>query len=137
MIWVAAAFLFPEILKRFRIPWVTAVILTGMLLGPHGLAVIHPEEAMFFLATLGLIFLMFTAGLDITFSVLRKTGKEVLLYTVLNFVVPFVAGCLVGILLELDVFASLILGTCFSSSSIGIIAPTLRELKIEPELSQR
>ena len=79
LVWVAAVFLLPEILRKFRIPWVTAVIFTGMLLGPYGFGVIYPEEAMFFLSSLGLIFLMFTAGLDTKISFLRETGKETIL----------------------------------------------------------
>ncbi|MCK4952978.1 cation:proton antiporter [Candidatus Bathyarchaeota archaeon] len=134
LIWIAAAFLLPEMLRKFRIPWVTAVIFTGMLLGPYGLGVIHPEEAMIFLSSLGLIFLMFTAGLDTKISFLREAGKETVFYTVLNFCVPFATGCLLGIGLGLDVFASLILGTCFSSSSVGIIIPLLKELEVESKI---
>ena len=134
LVWVAAVFLLPEILRKFRIPWVTAVIFTGMLLGPYGLGVIYPEEATFFLSSLGLIFLMFTAGLDTKISFLRETGKETVIYTVLNFGVPFITGCLVGVVLGLDFFTSLILGTCFSSSSVGIIIPLTKELEVESKI---
>jgi len=46
---------------------------------------------------------MFTAGLDIKISTLRKTGKATLLYTVLNFSVPFLTGCLIGVVLGLGI----------------------------------
>lgn len=131
LIWIAAVFLLPELLRKVRIPWVSAVMFSGMLLGPYGLGFVQPEEAMLFLSSLGLIFLMFTAGLDIKISTLRKTGKATLLYTVLNFSVPFLTGCLVGVALGLSGFAILVLGTCFSSSSVGIIIPLLKELEIE------
>jgi len=62
-------------LRKFQIPWVTAVIFAGMLLGPYGLNVVNPGEVMNFLATIGLVFLMFTAGLDTKFSVLKKARK--------------------------------------------------------------
>jgi len=134
LIWIAAVFLLPEILRTVRIPWVTAVIFTGMLLGPYGLGVIYPEETMFFLSSLGLIFLMFTAGMDTKISFLKETGKETVLFTVLNFGAPFITGCLVGFVLRLDVFASLLLGICFSSSSVGIIIPLLKELEVESKI---
>ena len=70
LIWIAAAFFFPRLLRRFQIPWVTAVIFAGILLGPYGLGVVHSGEVMDFLAAIGLVFLMFTAGLDTKFSVL-------------------------------------------------------------------
>ena len=58
LIWIAAAFFFPVMLRRFQIPWVTAVIFAGMLLGPYGLDVVNQGEVMNFLATIGLVFLM-------------------------------------------------------------------------------
>ena len=77
LIWIAAAFFFPVMLKRFQIPWVTAVIFAGIILGPNGLNIINPGEVMDFLSTIGLVFLMFTAGMDIKFSKLKKAGKKV------------------------------------------------------------
>ena len=132
LIWIAAAFFFPVMLRRFQIPWVTAVIFAGIILGPYGLRVVNPEEVvMDFLATIGLVFLMFTAGLDTKFSVLKKMGKGVIYFSVLNFCIPFTTGCIVGILSGFGVFASLVLGVCFSSSSVGVIVPLLRELKVK------
>ena len=134
LIWVAASFFFPEALRRLQIPWVNAVIFAGIILGPYGLEVVYPGEIMNFIATLGLVFLMFTAGLDTSLSVLKKAGKSVAYFAILNFVIPFVTGFFIGVLLRLDVFASLILGTCFSSSSIGVIIVTLRELEVKSRI---
>ncbi len=134
LIWIAAAFFFPGMLRKLHIPWVTAVILAGILLGPYSLGVVYPGEVMEFLATLGLVFLMFTVGLDTKFSVLMRAGKNVVYFTMLNFGIPFATGCLVGIFSGLGVFASLILGVCFSSSSVSIIVPMLRELKVKSRI---
>jgi Kef-type K+ transport system membrane component KefB len=131
LIWIAAAFFFPLILRRLQMPWVTAVIFAGVFLGPHGLSVVNPGEIMDFLATIGLVFLMFTAGLDIKFSVLKKAGKDVLYFSLVNLSIPFATGFVVGLYLGLGVFASLVLGVCFSSSSVGVIVPMLRELKVK------
>ena len=51
LIWIAAALVFPRILRRFNIPWVTAVIFAGILLGPYGLGFVQPGEIMSFLST--------------------------------------------------------------------------------------
>ena len=134
LIWIAASFFFPAVLRKIQIPWVNAVILAGIVLGPYVLGVVHPGEIMDFFATLGLVFLMFTAGLDTKLSVLKKAGKNVAYFAMLNFLIPFTSGFFIGILLKLDVFASLILGTCFSSSSIGVIIVTLRELEIKSRI---
>ena len=115
-------------------PWVTAVIFAGIFLGPHGLSVVNPGEIMDFLATIGLVFLMFTAGLDTKFSVLKKAGKDVLYFSLVNLGIPFATGFVVGMYLGLGVFASLVLGVCFSSSSVGVIVPMLRELKVKSRI---
>jgi len=134
LIWIAAAFFFPVMLRRFQIPWVTAVIFAGMLLGPYGLNVVNQGEVMDFLATIGLVFLMFTAGLDTKFSVLKKAGKEVLTFSLVNLGIPFSTGILVGTYLGLNFFSSLVLGVCFSSSSVGLIVPMLKELKLKSKV---
>jgi Kef-type K+ transport system membrane component KefB len=134
LIWIAAAFFFPVMLRRFQIPWVTAVIFAGVFLGPYGLRVVNPGEIMDFLATIGLVFLMFTAGLDTKFSVLKRAGKDVVYFSMVNLGIPFATGCLVGVFLGLGVFASLVLGICFSSSSVGVIVPMLRELKVKSRI---
>jgi Kef-type K+ transport system membrane component KefB len=131
LIWIAAAFFFPVVLRRFQIPWVTAVIFAGMILGPYGLNVISQGEVMSFLATIGLVFLMFTAGLDVKFSTLKKAGRKVFTFSLVNLVLPFTIGCFVGFYLGLNLLASLLLGVCFSSSSVGLIVPMLKELKVK------
>jgi len=134
LIWIAAALFFPLILKRFQIPWVTAVIFAGIFLGPYGLGWVNPGEVTDFLATLGLVFLMFTAGLDTNLSVLKKARRDVFLFAFLNGGIPCVTGFVVGSYWGMDVLASLLLGVVFSSSSIGVIAPMLREFKVESKV---
>ena len=134
LIWIAAAFFFPVVLRRFQIPWVTAVIFAGMILGPYGLNVVNTGEVMDFLAAIGLVFLMFTAGMDIKFSALKKAGRNVLYFALVNLGIPFATGCLVGIYLGLTLFSSLVLGVCFSSSSVGLIVPMLKELNIKSKI---
>jgi Kef-type K+ transport system membrane component KefB len=130
IIWIAAALFFPRMLRRFHIPWVTAVIFAGVFLGPYGLGWVNPGEITDFLATIGLVFLMFTAGLDTKFSVLKRAGRDVFVFSVLNVCVPLSVGFFVGFFWGLGVLGSLLLGICFSSSSVGVIAPLLREFKV-------
>ena len=130
LIWIAATLFFPRILRRFHVPWVTAVIFAGVLLGPYGLGWISSGEVTNFLATIGLVFLMFTAGLDTKFSVLKRSGRDVFVFSVLNVCVPFAVGFLIGFFWGLGVLGSLLLGVCFSSSSVGVIAPLLKEFKV-------
>ncbi|UCF59434.1 MAG: cation:proton antiporter [Candidatus Bathyarchaeota archaeon] len=106
LIWIAASFFFPAVLRKIQVPWVNAVILAGILLGPYGLGVVYPGEIMDFFAALGVVFLMFTAGLDTKISVLKKAGKNVACFAIWNFLIPFATGFFIGILVRLDAFAS-------------------------------
>ena len=134
LIWIAASFFFPVVLRKIQIPWVNSVILAGIFVGPYGFGLVYPGEITDFFAALGLVFLMFTAGLDTKLSVLKRAGKDVMYFAALNFFIPFTTGFFVGILLGLDIFPSLILGTCYSSSSIGVIIITLKELKVKSRI---
>ena len=60
------------LLKKLHIPWVAALIIGGMILGPDGINILHPDETMSFIADMGLIFLMFMAGLETKYSTIKK-----------------------------------------------------------------
>jgi Kef-type K+ transport system membrane component KefB len=73
---------------------------------------------------------MFSSGLDTSFSVLKKAKKDVFYFTVFNLCVPLVTGFSLGFLSGMNFSGSLLLGIVFSSSSVAVIAPTLREFKL-------
>jgi Kef-type K+ transport system membrane component KefB len=136
LIWIAAALFFPMLLKRFHVPWVTAVIFAGIILGPFGLGWVHPGETTNLLATLGLVLLMFSSGLDTSFKVFKEAKKDVFYFTLFNLCIPLVIGFSLGFLSGMNVPGSLLMGIVFSSSSVAVITPTLRELKVESKIRQ-
>ena len=135
LIWIAAAFFFPNILRKIHVPWVTAVIIAGIILGPYGLGWIVPSEIMTFLATIGLVLLMFSAGTEVKLSVLKSAGKDVVYFALLNLAIPVTTGFVLGFILGFGLFTSLVLGVCFGSSSVEVIVPTLKELKTEHKIA--
>ncbi|MDG6223192.1 MAG: cation:proton antiporter [Candidatus Bathyarchaeota archaeon] len=134
LLWIAAAFFFPRLLRRIHIPWVTAVILAGIVMGPYVLGLINPNVLMEFLATLGLILLMFSAGADTKMSVLKSAGKDVIYFTLLNMGIPMIVGFSVGFFLGLELLSAAVLSACFGSSSVAVIIPTLKELKTDARI---
>ena len=131
LIWIIAAFLLPELLGRLRIPWLTSVILVGIIFGPYGFELIQPTETIDFLARLGLIFLMFLGGLEVKTSEIKRRWREVFYFTSANFLLPLAIGFIVGLLLNLPFFGIMMLGICASSSFVGVIIPILMDLKVE------
>jgi Kef-type K+ transport system membrane component KefB len=135
LIWVAAAFFVPRLLRRTRIPWVTAVIMAGILVGPFGLGLTVPGETMEFLSTIGLILLMFSAGVETKLSNIKKAGREVAYFATLNIAIPATSGFLLGYFLGWGILPALILGVVFGTSSVEVIIPTLKELRLNQKIS--
>jgi len=130
LIIIGAAFILPELAKKIHIPYVTSIIIAGVLIGPFGFKLLDLGDIASFLAFLGAIFLMFTAGLDVGLSSLRKIGKKAIIIALFNGIIPFVIGYYIAHYFGYNLITSLILGAIFVSSSIAIIIPSLKETKL-------
>tara|TARA_Y100000310_G_C20686669_1_gene819449 strand:+ start:74 stop:1471 length:1398 start_codon:yes stop_codon:yes gene_type:complete len=130
LIIIAATFILPEFARRIHIPYVTSIIIAGIAIGPFGFNILDLGDTASFLAFIGAIFLMFTAGLDVTISSLRRIGKKTITIALFNGIIPFATGYYIGTLFNSSFTTSIILGAIFLSSSVAIIIPTLKELKL-------
>ncbi len=117
--------LFSSIFKRFHLPWVLALIVGGLVVGPNGFGFVTINPTIEFIGQIGLIFLMFMAGLETKLSSFREFGKDIAWISLLNTLIPFAVGYSIGFFFGFDIIASLLLGIIFMSSSIAVIIPTL------------
>jgi Kef-type K+ transport system membrane component KefB len=122
-----AGLFFSELFFRFHIPWVVALIGGGMLIGPSGLNVLMITPTLSFLAEIGLVFLMFMAGLEVSFRHNRqKHNIERLLYiALLSAALPFVVGLMIGASFGFTMIPSLLIAIAFVSTSIAVVVPAL------------
>ncbi len=130
LIVMAAAFILPEIAKKIQIPYVTAIIIAGNLIGPIGFNLINIGETAIFLAGIGAIFLMFTAGLAVKLSHLKRIRDKIAVITIFNAGIPFIVGYFITSYFGYNTLTSIVIGTIFVSSSVGVIVPTLKETKL-------
>jgi CPA2 family monovalent cation:H+ antiporter-2 len=65
-------------LARVRVPGIVAFMLAGIVAGPHGLGVISTIEEVEMLAELGIVFLLFTVGLDFSLTTIRQIWRTIL-----------------------------------------------------------
>lgn len=65
--------------NKFRVPGIVGFIITGMLAGPYGLGFIRDQEIIGFLSEIGIIFLLFSIGMQFSFRTLYQIKKTVLL----------------------------------------------------------
>jgi len=112
---------------RFHLPWVLALIVAGLIVGPYGFAWLDMTPTLTFMADIGLVFLMFLAGLQTKLSTFQRFERDVGLVTLMNGVVPFATGYLIGYFFDYSLLSSLLLGTIFMSSSIAVVIPALEQ----------
>ena len=88
----------PALARCLRIPELIALLVFGVLLGPHVLGVYgtnHPIVQFF--ADLGKLMLMFTAGLEIDINLFRRTQTRSITFGVITTMVPLVLGTAYGL----------------------------------------
>lgn len=113
------------VFRRLHVPWVVGLILGGMAIGPQGLNWLTIEPTVDFIGQLGLVFLMFMAGLESKLSEFKKFRSGLLLLSLVNGAVPFLFGLGVGFLFGYGWISSLLIGVIFVSSSIAVVIPSL------------
>ena len=119
----------PELVKKFRLPFITIIILSGALFGENGLGIVQPNEIVEFFGFLGITFLMLLAGLETDLSKLQAEKGKILLLALLNGAIPFVFGFVATLLFGYSVMTALLVGIIFISSSVAIIVPSLHNSK--------
>lgn len=117
--------LFSLAFRRFRLPWVLALIVAGVVIGPYGFELVESNPTIEFIGQIGLIFLMFMAGLETKLSTFREFRGSIAWLALVNASIPFVVGYSIGLAFGFNPLAALLLGTIFMSSSIAVIVPTL------------
>jgi len=115
------ALIIPEFLKRYKITSVPFYIVAGILLGPFGIG-LHLGEGLIFLGEVGLLFLIFIAGMEI-YEMGNLHISKIVLFTIISAFVCFTGGFLLGLGLGYSILTALLLGTVLISSSIGEIIP--------------
>ena len=82
--------------KRVQMPQVVGALLAGLILGPSMLGILSKTEFIKSIAELGVIVLMFSAGLETDIKELKKTGKASFIIALLGVVFPIIGGFLVS-----------------------------------------
>ena len=120
--------------EKVSLPQVLGSLLAGIILGPSFLGILYETDFISKTAEIGVILLMFIAGLDTDMEELKKTGKASFIIAMLGVIVPlFVCtalhyafyGRLPG---SIGFMESLFIGVVFSATSVSITVETLNEM---------
>ncbi|MEE0880836.1 MAG: cation:proton antiporter, partial [Turicibacter sp.] len=127
---------FGLITKKFSMPQVVGALLAGLILGPAMLDILHETEFIKQLAEIGVIILMFTAGLETDIVELRKTGKASFIIALLGVLIPLITGFILAAIFnpgdftqDMDILLqNIFIGIILTATSVSITVETLKEL---------
>ncbi|MBQ9362931.1 MAG: cation:proton antiporter [Bacteroidaceae bacterium] len=109
----------PVIFSRLRIPNLVGMILAGVLVGEHGLEVLHHDASFELFGKIGIYFIMFLAGLEMDLQNLKQNRVNGLVFGLITTIVPFLFGFVSGFyLLHYSVPTSLLLACIFASHTL-------------------
>jgi Kef-type K+ transport system membrane component KefB/nucleotide-binding universal stress UspA family protein len=119
----------PLLSERMRLPGIVGIILGGMLIGPHGFHLLEDGDRIQFLSTIGLVYLMFSAGLEVDINQFMRVRGRAVIFGALTFTFPQLMGMGLGWMLGLDWLGCILLGSAFASHTL-IAFPILTRLGV-------
>ncbi|MCB0828145.1 MAG: cation:proton antiporter [Solirubrobacterales bacterium] len=116
----------PPLVQRARIPGLIGLLIGGFLIGPNGLGLL-PEGSKTIpeLGQLGLLYLMFVAGVELDLKLLDRHRRSAISFGLLTFAFPMALGTAAGMLLGWELPAALLLGSLLASHTL-ILYPLVR-----------
>ena len=109
----------PIFLGRLRIPHIIGMILAGVVIGKYGLNILERDSSFELFGKVGIYYIMFLAGLEMDLENLKKNISKALVFGVLTFCIPFIAGMWVGLsLLEFSMGTSLLFSSILASHTL-------------------
>lgn len=119
----------PIILNKLKIPHLIGLIIAGAAIGANGFNLVERSEITLYSAV-GLLYIMFLAGLEIDIADFKKNSGKSLVFGLLTFTIPMGLGILAGIyILNFSIFASILLASMFASHTL-IAYPIVSKLGV-------
>lgn len=109
----------PVLLHRFKIPDLIGLIIAGAIIGPQGLEIMSRDSSIELFGKVGLLYIMFVAGLEIDLADLKKNYGKSVYFGLLTFVIPMLMGTFAGVyLLDFSYPTSVLLASMFASHTL-------------------
>jgi Kef-type K+ transport system membrane component KefB len=118
----------PRIAELIRLPAMVGLVLAGMALGPHGFRLLPTKEiALSAIGEFGLLYLMFSAGLELDLKLFMKRKKAAITFALLSFAIPFTLGIVSARFLHYKWAAAVLMGSNWGSHTL-VTYPMLRQM---------
>ena len=132
---VVCAKFFGLLARKLKAPMVIGAIIAGLVIGPCLLNVVKPTEFISMMAEIGVILIMFSAGLETNLQELKKSGLAAFIIACVGVLVPLVGGSLLymGMYGFAAVgtdhfFKAVFIGSIMTATSVGITVEVLKEM---------
>jgi Kef-type K+ transport system membrane component KefB len=122
--------LFGEAFERLHLPAVLGEILAGVLLGPYGARLVVPTDAIYAIAGIGAIFLLFTVGLETQPKDLLSVGRTSLYVALAGIALPLLLGYGYMSLRHHPPHEAIFVAAAMMATSVGITARVLGDLNV-------
>lgn len=128
LILIVSLILGPKVAGGFRLPAMVGLVIAGMAVGPHGLRILDSQRiALSAIGQFGLLYLMFSAGLELDFKRLARMKKAAITFALLSFAIPFTFGIASARLLHYAWAAAVLMGSNWGSHTL-VTYPLLRQM---------
>jgi len=124
------------VMRKLGLPQVVGALIAGLVVGPCLIGAVHPSGTISILAEIGVIMIMFSAGLESNLKEIKLTGKAAFIVASLGVVVPLSLGFLLAALFgggfagadQLKILQYVFVGIIMTATSVTITVETLREM---------
>jgi Kef-type K+ transport system membrane component KefB/nucleotide-binding universal stress UspA family protein len=109
----------PLLLNKIRIPHLIGLIIAGAIIGPNGLNLMMRDSSIVLFGTVGLLYIMFLAGLEIDLADFKKNSTKSIIFGLFTFIIPMGLGILAGLyILNFSMLTSVLLASMFASHTL-------------------
>ena len=113
----------PILLNKLKIPHIIGLIIAGIVIGPYGLNLLLRDSSIVLFGTVGLLYIMFTAGLEIDLEEFKKNRFKSFVFGIYTFIIPMILGTIAAFyLLAFDLPTSILLASMFASHTLACIS---------------
>jgi Kef-type K+ transport system membrane component KefB/nucleotide-binding universal stress UspA family protein len=120
----------PIILNKIKIPHLLGLIIAGVVIGPFGIHLMERDSSIILSGTVGLLYIMFLAGLEIDLADFKKNSGKSVVFGLYTFIIPLVFGFIASFyLLKFELLTSVLLASIFSSHTL-IAYPLISKLGV-------
>lgn len=120
--------------RRIQLPQVVGALVAGILLGPAALGIVQESELLNSIAEIGVIVLMFSAGLETDMGELKKCGGASFVIALIGVLLPLVGGFALahffteGPITDMHFLQNMFIGVILTATSVSISVETLKEM---------